>query len=176
MKTKLTTLLLVLLTMNACQQYDFISENNDESKVPENNLFEGINVEDGYLNFSTSVVFEEFLSSLEKRNETETTITRAQQNKIPGFTSISSLKKSILNVTRNVSNNNDDEDEEMSQEEFAIANAEDLLIDPILLEVMDTSLRIKIENRLFKITSYGTFSANMQNAEHRTHRDCNSKI
>lgn len=166
MKTKLATLLLVLFTMNACQQYDFISENNDEPKVPENNIFEGINVEDGYLNFSTSIVFEEFLTSLEKRNETETIMTRAQQNKIPGFTSISSLKKSILNVTRNISNNNDDEDEEMSQEEFAIANAEDLLIDPILLEVMDTSLRIKIENRLFKITSYGTFSANMQNAEH----------
>ena len=43
---------------------------------------------------------------------------------------------------------------------------ESQLIDPVLTEVMDTTLRIKISDVLYKVTQYGTFSVNQENEKY----------
>lgn len=51
------------------------------------------------------------------------------------------------------------DDEEMTIHEFRLMKAEELILDPILEEVMDTTLRVGIGDRIYKITEHGTFSA-----------------
>lgn len=160
MKKQLIKLVLALLTFSACQQDDLLNEKAMESQ--EQTFIDGIQVEDGYLSFASNDVFQEYLSSLEENGNSETVSTRSSGRKIQGFTSIASLKEAYTASTRSTST--DEEEEEMTQDEFNIMQAEEKLIDPILTEVMDTTLRIKIEDRIFKITQYGTFSANAENA------------
>lgn len=45
----------------------------------------------------------------------------------------------------------------MTEDEYNLMRAENLLLDPVLTEVMDTTLRIGIAQNLYKITKYGTF-------------------
>lgn len=160
MKSKFLTLLLAAFAVSACQQEDLVSDKAIEG--PEQTIIEGIEVKDGYLSFASNDVFQEYLTSLEEGGNSEIASTRSGKGKIKGFTSIASLKETYLASTRTTSA--DEEEEEMSQDEFNLMKAEELLVDPILTEVMDTTLRIKIEDRIFKVTQYGTFSANAQNA------------
>lgn len=161
MKKQLITLFLAAFTFSACQQEELLPEKTTENQ--EQITIGGIQVEDGYLNFASNDVFQKYLTSLEEDRSSETASTRSIMRKIQGFTSVASLKESLPAATRNASDIQ--EDEEMSQDEFNIMSAEDLLVDPILMEVMDTTLRIKIEDRLFKVTPYGTFSASADNAD-----------
>lgn len=161
MKKQLIILFLAAFTFSACQQEELLPEKITEDQ--EQITIGGIQVEDGYLNFASNDVFQKYLTSLEEDRSSETASTRSIMRKIQGFTSVASLKESLPAATRNASDIQ--EDEEMSQDEFNIMSAEELLVDPILMEVMDTTLRIKIDDRLFKVTPYGTFSASADNAD-----------
>ena len=163
MKKQLFTLFLTVFVFNACQQEDLLLEKVTEDHEQVTTI-EGIQVENGYLNFTSNDVFKKYLTSLEEEKDLETVSTRSIRRKIQGFTSVASLKETIQTATRNTGVLQ--EDEEMTQDEFNIMNAEELLVDPILMEVMDTTLRIKINDRLFKVTRYGTFSASSENAKH----------
>lgn len=161
MKKQLITLCLTAFTFSACQQEDLPLAKSIETQ--EQNTFSGIQVENGYLNFASNDIFQEYLTSLEEDRSSESASTRSGMRKIQGFTSIASLKESLSTTTRNASDIQ--EEEEMSQDEFNLMNAEELLVDPILMEVMDTTLRIKIDDRFFKVTPYGTFSASGDNID-----------
>lgn len=116
-----------------------------------------ITVEDGYLNFSSANAFEDFISKIESDNNGNDIKVRSTAIKTDGFVSIINLKSHIAKSAISTRNNN--ELEEMTLDEFNIIKAEKLLPDPILTFILDTTLRIGIEDRIYKITEYGTFSA-----------------
>lgn len=153
--------------MFACSQEDnFEYETNGHNREQESFFNGEIEVhQDGYLSFKSDEVFKDYINLInEKQNGV---LTRASQLTIPGFTSIASLKERIeLTRSENGSIEDDGELEEMTQEEFNTMKAEDLLHDPVLTEVLDTTLRIKVEDRIYKITQYGTFSALSSDAIH----------
>ena len=71
---------------------------------------------------------------------------------IPGFVS---LADRIINERERTKAM---EQEEMSIDEFRVYRAEELLLDPVLAHVVDTSLVIGVENKIYKITESGTFA------------------
>lgn len=144
------------IVFTACSEDDVINDTTLSGSNPEI-IKNGINVEDGYLNFESNDIFQQYITSLEANKS----LTRTNSNiHIPGFVSIASLKEK-----NSLTRADDENDEEMSVNEYNAVKAENLLADPVLTEVMDTTLRIKIEDRIFKITPYGTFSALSPNAE-----------
>ncbi len=58
-----------------------------------------------------------------------------------------------------------DDLEEMTQDEYNLMKAEDLLFDDLMTHAMDTTLRICVEGELYKITENGTFSVKLEKAE-----------
>lgn len=85
--------------------------------------------------------------------------------KVPdNFTSITQLitieQNLSINKIRNKSVSEDDDViEEMTQDEYNVMIAKNLLQDPILYNVMDTTLRIGVGGYVYKITNEGTFFA-----------------
>lgn len=55
-----------------------------------------------------------------------------------------------------------DELEEMTQDEYNVMKAENLLFDDIMTHMVDTTLRVCVEGRLYKITDQGTFSIDVK--------------
>jgi hypothetical protein len=54
---------------------------------------------------------------------------------------------------------NENDIEEMTVDEYNLMIAKSLLVDPILYNVMDTTLRIGVDGIIYKITKDGTFFA-----------------
>lgn len=53
----------------------------------------------------------------------------------------------------------------MTEEEFNLMKAENLLFDDVLTHMVDTTLRVCVEGRLYKITEKGTFSVDTTKSE-----------
>lgn len=151
----LTSLLLILTLLSACLKQE-IPVNSNTLSINESE----ISVVDGHLRFSTSQSFQEYISTLIDLENCEGE-TKAANNtpKIPGFTSLAEMIRHPQTKGLNTS------DEEMSIHEFRIYKAESLLIDPILTHVMDTTLTIEVEDRLFKVTDAGTFAIRLGSVE-----------
>ena len=68
--------------------------------------------------------------------------------------------------------------EEMTEEEFNLMKAENLLFDDVMTHMVDTTLRVCVEGRLYKITEKGTFSvdANKSNLLEHSIKNFNPKI
>lgn len=85
-----------------------------------------------------------------------------QCSKIPGFVSIAELDEQIIQTKTRSVNLEEIDDlsdvEEMTEDEYNIMRAENLLFDDVLTHLVDTTLRICVEGRLYKITEHGTFS------------------
>lgn len=143
---------------------DVASVSNQITPTNQQTQKQSIEVENGYLKFANDSVFKDCINKIET-DQNSNSSTRAgskQKFSVPGFTSISQLED--LPKTRSAAE--DDLDEEMSQDEFNTMKASNLLIDPVLTEVMDTTLRIKISDVLYKVTQYGTFSVNQENEKY----------
>jgi hypothetical protein len=92
--------------------------------------------------------------------ETGTLAKSGKRGKTPaGFVSLAELEERQTSLTKNASGTSDSETEESTLEEFNVAMAKSLLKDPVLWNVFDTTLRIGVENMLYKITEHGTFFA-----------------
>lgn len=144
---------------------DEISETTNETEKTNS---QEVKVTNGYLDFNSQNAFNSYVNKLrENENSSSNTNTRAlaeQSNliKIKGFTSIADIKKNVNISTRG---SNDDADEEMTTDEFNVMKSENILVDPLLTQVMDTTLRIQIGEQLYKITKYGTFYVNAKDAD-----------
>lgn len=124
----------------------------DNNVLEENNsIYNEIQVVDGHLHFGTSESFEKYLSFISDNPNVATTKSLHFPSDITGFTSLASMK--TVYETKAY-----DELENMTDTEFAVHKAEELLIDPILTHVLDTSLTIGVEDKIYKITPKGTFS------------------
>jgi hypothetical protein len=152
---KISFLLSIVLVFVACQQNDEFLQNiiDDNNDVVTN--VTGISVtEEGHLSFSTESDFENFIKEvLAFENGYESGLRSSfSKPRIAGFVSLSDMTFEQLR-----SSNSDDE--EMTLDEFNAMTANELLIDPVLSAVMDTTLRIEVGGNIFQINEFGTFSA-----------------
>lgn len=153
-----------IFCLASCSNDEMSETTNETEKTTSQN----VKVTNGYLDFNNQNAFNSYVNKLrENENSSSNTNTRAlaeQSNlmKIKGFTSIADTKKKVNISTRG---SNDDADEEMTTDEFNIMKAENILVDPLLTQVMDTTLRIQIGEQLYKVTKYGTFYANVKDAD-----------
>ena len=136
----------------------FVSGCSDDFNIKEELAGENIKKDSEYLKFASEDDFKSFLENINEDN-TETSL-RSSKNKAIiykpiGFKSIAERKRETK--TNQLRSDSEDEIEEMTEDEYNLMRAENLLLDPILTEVMDTTLRIGIAQNLYKITKYGTF-------------------
>lgn len=119
-----------------------------------------------FLNFSNENQFEAYMKQIEKKqsktvktrsfddDEDETVDIEDIEDQMEGFVSLDQIEES-----------EDEEwadDDEMTVDEFKAFEASELLIDPILKHVLDTTLQIKVGESYYKITKEGTFVADSQ--------------
>lgn len=120
--------------------------------------------DEGFLTFASFNDFENFINKIE-RGETPNIMPNSRGGK---FTSLYELDRKQLSRA-------DDNDpcselelselEEMTEEEYSLMKAEKLIFDNILTHALDTTLRICVENKLYKITEYGTFSIDVDRSD-----------
>ena len=121
---------------------------------------EMISVDDeGYLNFPSSSVLLQYLDYREMEVESENEFRSSGTSSFSGFRSIADIKKSMPELRSS------NDSEEMSVEEYKLMLIEDLLIDPILMEIMDPTLRIGVGDKLYIVNEYGTFSGSKSNIQ-----------
>ncbi|WP_291528249.1 hypothetical protein [Bacteroides sp. UBA939] len=167
MKTNKIILSLIFLSLFSCSQEDYdlgIANVDQQTDVAIEN---GISVtEDGYLNFSSVNVLNNLISDIEQNEQigiaSHATLTRALKSTraiSTEFLSVASLRREIDGLPLTIIDEELDDLEEMTINEYNLMKAEELLIDPILREVLDTTLRVRIDDRFYKITEHGTFSS-----------------
>jgi len=167
MLTIIMILLCIVFSINlvSCSDNESINEDNKTVVSPD------VRVKEGYLCFANQKAFDNFMECIRnEQNSSETnTNTRAINNgisSIEGFQSISSLSNSIFTKTRGTDDQDDTNEQEMTQDEYNVMVAENILKDPLLSEVMDTTLRIEISENLYKITDLGTFYTDENNSSY----------
>lgn len=133
-----------IVLLSACSD---IAVSRDELVV--NNVPTGVRVIEGHLHFDTQESFDDYIA----RFLDDSNLPAPGTYSIPGFTSLAEMSEEI--ETRSVSN-----ELEMSLDEYRISLAENLLADPVLSYVVDTTLTISVENKLYKITDKCTIVAN----------------
>lgn len=115
-----------------------------------------IRVVDGHLHFRNSGVLDEYLANYSDGYTDLATRSADMILGIPGFTSLAQRRFEL--VTKG------GESEEMSEYEYRIHCAEELLIDPILAHVVDTSMVIGVGDKIYKVTEKGTFEMDAENS------------
>ena len=151
-------LVVVLFFSCSVDEVEKNSANGQEPVLPE-----GIEVKDGYLCFANDSVFRNYMTEFV---DNKGIATRSRQNfefKTAGFKSIASMKENLRAFETRAT---ESDDEEMTIDEYNLMKAENLLLDPALEEMMDTTLRIQVSDRLYKVTKFGTFSAPTDNVKY----------
>lgn len=138
----------------SCQNDDIIPDNknvvtNDPIQI----------TPEGYLHFDSQATFTDYLNNFK---EDEVPATRSIFSPVSGFNSINKVKDHIKHMyaTRAM----DEDDEEGSEDEYRVAMCEELIPDDILFNVLDTTLRVSIDDNYYKITNKGTFYTKRANA------------
>lgn len=156
-------LLLAIMLVTACSSEDLVdatdSDNTEQSKAVGNEVSVS---QDGYLVFPTSQSLETFVEKL-SNGEQPTVLSQATRaGGINRFESVADLDERLAKTKTRTTNTDDAEDlsdlEEMTEEEFNLMKAENLLFDDVMTHMVDTTLRVCVEGRLYKITEKGTFS------------------
>lgn len=162
MYNKLIITLLSIITLG------FVSCSDDEITEVTPDAFSNptIRVQDGYLAFQNQITFDSIVEKLRDAAHTVTIPTRGAQNNpydlLPShFISIAKTKENAHKATRVIS---EEESEEITLDEYNAMKAENILVDPLLTHLMDTTLRIQIADTLYKITPHGVFFTNTSNA------------
>lgn len=124
---------------------------------------------EGYLTFPTFKSLELFFEQVQN-GETPTIYSQSRSGGL--FESVAMLDERISKSNRSramdhtpITDNELDDLEEMSQDEYNLMKAEDLLFDDLMTHAMDTTLRICVEGELYKITENGTFSVKLEKAD-----------
>lgn len=154
MKSKFIFLLSVVMIFWGCNADDI-----NETILLDELHSSKVCVTNNYLKFSDVEAFENYLDSCVVQKQSETAL---QKNFcINRFKTLAALEKEFSNANFNIKKSLSDSEsdiEEMSEEEFNLLKAENLIYDNSLTYVLDTTLSICINDILYKITPYGTFS------------------
>lgn len=145
-----------LATVFACQQ-DMLKD-----EVFAESYGQGISLtKDNFLRFESRQSLESFMKS--KDDDSKKTrgaeLDEKQEEYDDEIFCVPEDFETISKLKRKISCDVDDDDSEMSFDEVNVVKAENLLIDPMLTEVMDTTLRVQIADTIYKVCEYGTFAA-----------------
>ncbi len=153
---------LVTVMLVSCDKNDII-----------NQLSLNKNQDEKFLKFESNTDFSDYLNTFQTNNETNN-VNNAKVRSVNSLVEIPSNFVSISKMTigsvnpsnrniKNIASTDDGNIEEMTQDEYNVMVAKNLLQDPILCNVMDTTLRIGIAGNIYKITDEGTFYAPYSN-------------
>ncbi|MBV5281122.1 MAG: hypothetical protein JZU53_01680 [Paludibacter sp.] len=151
MKIKISIFTLLLFVLSSC--------NNDEKINIDNSSQEAAitKTNEGFLHFESQSVFDDYLQSLEANKDGIVTKSSSPIT-IKGFKSINNLKSEISALqTRS-----GEDDEVGSEEEYNLSRCESVIQDEVLMNVLDTTMRISIGGKYYKITDNGTFCGSIQ--------------
>lgn len=165
MRTLLISVLCGFFILTSCS--DDLRSIEPMTQTPQN--VEAVtNSSEGYLTFPTFKSLELFLEQIQN-GETPTIVAASRAG--DSFESVAMLKERISRTNKsramNLTPTADSELEnleEMTQDEYNLMKAENLLFDDIMAHAMDTTLRICVEGTLYKITENGTFSVKLEKA------------
>lgn len=125
----------------------------------------------GYLKFDSSKSLEEFVENINKNggNVANNICSRAGEKSFESLADLSNklekMKSRSDDLDEEEEEENEEELEEMSVDEFNLMKCERLIFDNVLYHLVDTTLRICVEGRLYKITPMGTFSIDGENED-----------
>jgi hypothetical protein len=157
-------IVILLFVIASCSEHP-ITDNMNENDDQMSQAFEDIKMTDaGYLSFKTKEVFDNYINSLKEEYVSSQTRAAIAHYNIPEFMSINALKESIQNQSTRSAEDSEDI-EEGSEDEFRISIAEELIKDDVLYNVLDTTLRISIEDMFYKVTELGTFYCSNEHAD-----------
>jgi hypothetical protein len=152
--------------------------------LPQNTSTPIVNADKGYLSFSSAESFSDFMKQI-KTDTAKISAANLQLESMKNFSSLHKLQLKLVTRKQLMSDLQDpgydpdvqgsssssgsngtstDGIEEGTQDEYNLARVEDLITDPDLMSVLDTTLRITIGNVFYKITPDGTFYGDAQNA------------
>lgn len=166
MKNYFSGIFLLLVFFSCSEDSDLLLDNINENQESTLNKSSEVSItKEGFLSFSSFNALETIISNIELGEKIgvkpQTIVTRAINR---DFESISALRECVDRdgggggYTAQLPTS-DDDIEEMSIHEYRLMKAEELLLDNVLTEVLDTTLRIGVDDIVYKITDFGTFSA-----------------
>lgn len=166
MKIILISVLCSFFILTSCS--DDMNSIEPTHKIPQS--IEDVTVSnEGYLTFPTFKSLELFFEQVQNG---ETPTINSVSRSGGSFESVAMLDDRISNSiqsraidTTPITDSELEDLEEMTQDEYNLMKAEDLLFDNIMTHAMDTTLRICIEGVLYKITENGTFSVKSEKSE-----------
>jgi uncharacterized membrane protein YgcG len=132
------------------------NELNDRNEINVTDNTVTVN-KDGYLVFSSNQALKNYLDEIRK-GEMSTIIPIVKNKK--KFKSLLEINDELSERPKTMSTiSTFDGMEAMDEDEFRIYLAEEIVKDPLIYNIVDTTLRIGIGDSLYKITKYGTFIA-----------------
>lgn len=167
MRTSLSIIIKVAFTICI---FFFIGCTEDNYATKQTKFYSETGVEvskNGYLKFDSSKSLEEFVENINKNggNVTNNTYSRAGEKSFESLADLRNKLQKVESRSDDIDSNEDEEDEEdeeevdeMTVDEFNLMKCERLIFDNVLYHLVDTTLRICVEGRLYKITPTGTFS------------------
>lgn len=148
------TLGVIIFALSSC--HDETAEVVTSVSIPEISI-----TDEGIPRFSSSKVLK---SALEASNNGVNPFTSVE--KPLSFKSLKELRDennyNISHSKRILDASENDDCEEGSEDELRLSLAEELIFDEDLTNVLDTTLRIIVGNKYFKITKHGTFSCDIR--------------
>lgn len=170
---KLAFLMLATSLITACSSDDIGSSTEDVLATTQTESSSVSVSDEGYLVFPTAQSLQNFVEQYSKDNANASVSLKAPRNTraVGGvkFESVADLSERLDNSRHKTRANNTEDDfegldelEEMTEDEFNVMKAENLLFDDIMTHMVDTTLRVCVEGRLYKITDQGTFSIDVK--------------
>ena len=158
--------MLCLIFLSSCTD----DMNSIESTPVNPQKIENVTIsEEGYLIFPSARSFELFIEQVQN-GETPSIYSESRSGE--SFESVAMLDERISRSNNSrtmdltpITDDELDELEEMTQEEYNLMKAENLLFDDLMAHAMDTTLRICVDGELYKITENGTFSVKLEKAD-----------
>lgn len=132
--------------LSACSD---IGVSRDEPVV--NDPPAGVQIVDGHLHFDSQESFEGYIACFLD----DSGCPSPEVHAVPGFTSLAQMSEEIQ--TRSVS-----DEMEISLDEYRVYLAQEILTDPVLSYVVDTTLTVSVDDKLYKITDKCTIVASKE--------------
>lgn len=171
MKKFFYLLSIVLFLLSSCTEDDTFT---NPVKANAKEVSEVTISDEGYLVFPTAKSLQDYIENILDSDSTQSQSPSMFGSKSNSkFKSIAELSNQLSTLRANYNiqkqiksqflsgseqGNNIDDLEEMTQDEFNLMKAENLLLDDVMRHIVDTTLRISVEGRFYQITEKGTFS------------------
>ena len=151
----------LLICITSCSEDAITIDNVESTESATNKMIEV--TEDGYLNFKSQAAFDDYINSISDVKGTFTT--RSAHAGLAGFTSLNELQKNLTTLSTRSEDIDEEGIEEGNEDEYRLSIAQELIKDDVLNNVLDTTLRVSIADRFYKIAEQGTFYCDKKDIE-----------